>query len=393
MKSWRPSVTNFFQQFVHKCCFAVVLSLFLYGCGCQSDPELGYAKGQSAFDNADYKTAAENFAAVVEQDPGNIDALVMLARSECALGNYDAAASAVEKAAETNGGDVDIIELSAQIAFYRKDYKQATKAYHRLAGNLELSPAVRSVGWAGLGAIDFFMIDKQQPSSTLIHEARVKFLQAIFLDNKNATAHYHLALLNRDSFHYLDKARDEFSAYLYLEDVVDERVNRVKNEILPSLKDEIKKSAESANDDVDLRGCAAMLKKGKTYYDRKQYKEAVDAYSRALKCNPNSYQAALDLARSYVSVNRSRYDKEHALKAYQKACKIRPSAIKLHLDAGNLAMRIEKWAVAVELYSRALSASPTSVEAVKGLVAALEKQGDSQAASVYRGYLRTLTKK
>jgi tetratricopeptide (TPR) repeat protein len=133
--------------------------------------------------------------------------------------------------------------------------------------------------------------------------------------------------------------------------------------------------------------------KGKTYYDRKQYKEAVDAYSRALKCNPNSYQAALDLARSYVSVNRSRYDKEHALKAYQKACKIRPSAIKLHLEAGNLAMRIEKWAVAVELYSRALSASPTSVEAVKGLVAALEKQGDSQAASVYRGYLRTLTKK
>lgn len=386
-------MTNFFQQFVHKSCFAVALSLILCGCGCQSDPEMSYAKGQSAFDNADYKTAAENFASVIEQEPGNIDALVMLARSECALGNYDAAASAIEKAAETNGGDVDIIELTAQIAFYRKDYNQATKAYHRLALNFELAPEVRSIGWAGLGAIDFFMIDKQQPSSTLIHEARVKFLQALVLDNKNAAAHYHLALLNRDSFHYFDKARDEFSAYLYLEDVADERVDRVKNEILPSLKDEIRKYAESASDDVDLRGCAAMLKKGKTYYDRKQYKEAVDAYSRALKCNPNSYQAALDLARSYVAVNRSRYDKDQALKAYQTACKIRPSAIKIHLEAGELAMRIGKWAVAVELYSRALAASPTSIEAVKGLASALDKQGDSQAASVYRGYLRTLTKK
>ncbi len=386
-------MTNFFQRFVLKYCFAVVLSLFLAGCGCQSDPELGYAKGLNAFENADYKTAAENFASVVGQEPGNVDALVMLARSECALGNYDAAASAIEKASETNGGDVDIIELTAQIAFYRKNYKDATRAYHRLALNPEFTPEVRSIGWAGLGAIDFFMIDKQQPSSTLIHEARVKFLQAISLDNKNAVAHYHLALLNRDSFHYLDKARDEFSAYLYLEDVADERVNRVKSEVLPALKDEIKRYSESSDDDVDLRGCAAMLKKGKTYFDRKKYKEAIDAYTRALKCNPNSYQAALDLARSYVCINRSRYDADQALKAYQTACKIRPSAIKLHIEAGALAMSIRKWAVAVELYSRALAANPTSVEAVKGLVSALDKQGDSKAASVYRGYLRTLTKK
>jgi hypothetical protein len=74
------------------------------------------------------------------------------------------------------------------------------------------------------------------------------------------------------------------------------------------------------------------------------------------------------------------------------ACKIRSYAIATHIEAADFALRIGNTATAVRLYSQALAASPTSVQAVQGLIGSLTKSGDIQAASVYRGYLRTLSK-
>ena len=62
------------------------------------------------------------------------------------------------------------------------------------------------------------------------------------------------------------------------------------------------------------------------------------------------------------------------------------------IEAADFALRIGNTATAVRLYSQALAASPTSVKAVQGLIDSLTKSGDIQAASVYRGYLRTLSR-
>ena len=383
-------MTNSLRQFALKSFAASLLSVIL--CGCGSDPAKDYAKGKEAFDNADYKTAVECFTDVVENSPDNVDALVMLARSEFALGNLDAADAAIKKVSSSSADDVDVVELTAQIAFYRKDYKASADAYKKLVLNHDLDPSIRSIGWTGLGIIDFVKIDIEPQSARLPHEARVKFLQAIMLDRRNSSAHFHLGYLYRDAFHCYDAAKEEFSLFLHLEKSVDDRVKRVKNEVLPSLEEEIKKRAQTNVSRIDTVGCASMLRKGDDFFRRGKLKDAADAYAKALKANPASYQAAMGQARSYVRLNRNRSDREQALTAYLTACKIRSYAIATYIEAADFALRIGNTATAVRLYSQALAASPTSVKAVQGLIDSLTKSGDIQAASVYRGYLRTLSR-
>lgn len=383
-------MTNFSLRFALNGLLAVAFFSFL--CGCGTDPVKEYEKGDSAFKNADYKTAAERFREVVELSPDNVDALVMLARSEFALGDVDAAGKTLQKAAVTNGGDPDILELTAQIAFFCKDYDRATKTFARLATDTRFDAATRSIGWTGMGIVDFVKIGLHPEVSRYRHESRVKFLQAVTLDRRNASARYHLGRLYRDTFQYLDAAKDEFSAYVHLETVNDGRMRKIKNEVLPSLTEEIKRQSASLSASADSVACASFLKKGDDFFRRKQYKNAALSYSKALRKDSGSYPAAVGLARSYARSNRTRSEQEESLKAYLVACKIRPSAITTYLEAADMAIRIGSSATAVELYSRALAANPVSKPAVEGLVSALTRSGDTQAASVYRGYLRTLTK-
>lgn len=383
-------MTNSSRQFALKS--FVASAFFVILCGCGSDPAKDYAKGKEAFDNADYKTAVECFTDVVENAPDNVDALVMLARSEFALGNLDAADAAIKKVPSSSADDVDVVELTAQIAFYRKDYKASADAYKKLVLNHDLDPSIRSIGWAGLGIIDFARIDSEPDSSRLPHEARVKFLQAIMLDRRNSSAHFHLAYLYRDTFNCYEAAKEEFSLFVHIEQVVDERVKRIKNEVLPSLEEEIKNRSQTNVSRIDTVGCASMLRKGDEFFKRRKFKDAADAFAKALKANPTSYQAALELARSYARLNRNRSDREQALGAYLTACKIRSYAISTHIEAADFALRIGNMATAVRLYSQALASSPTSTKAVQGLIDSLTKSGDIQAASVYRGYLRTLSR-
>ena len=381
-------MTNFSRQFALKGFAASFLCLIL--CGCGSDPAKEYAKGVRAFENGDYGFAVEKFRGVIGHSPENVDALVMLARSEFAVGAFDKAEEALTKASATNPDDIDIIELSAQIAFYRKDYKGATGYYARLASGDGFDGETRARGWTGLGVIDFLMIGLHPDKARFRHESRVKFLQAIILDRRNASARYHLGRLYRDTFQYLEAARDEFDVFVHLSPVADERVKKIKNEVLPSLKSEIARSSAPSSR-VDSPGCASFLKQADAAFRRKSWKSAITAYAKAFKKDPGSFPAAVGLARAYVHSNRSGFERGEAMKMYLAACKIRPSAISTYIEAAQFALVSGKPATSVELYSRALAAKPASKAAVEGLILALTKTGDAQAASVYRGYLRTLS--
>lgn len=381
-------MTNSSRQFALKSFAASLLLVIL--CGCGSDPAKEYKKGEVAFENSDYNTAVERFSSVLETSPDNVDALVMLARSEFALAHLDKADDALNRASATNGTDADIIELKAQIAFYRKDYKAATGYYAQLASNPDFDDETRSRGWTGLGAVDFFMIGLHPDVQRYRHESRVKFLQAVILDRRNASARYHLGRLYRDTFQYLEAAKDEFDIYVHLQPVVDKRVKRIRDEVLPSLKDEIARNSVPTSR-VDSPACASFLKQGDDAYRRKNWKAAVTAYSKAYKKDSGSFPAVVGLARSYAHSARTAFNRDQALKMYLVACKVRPSAIGTYIEAGDYAVMVGKPATAVELYSRALASNPESKPAVKGLILALTKSGDSQAASVYRGYLRTLS--
>ena len=122
-------------------------------------------------------------------------------------------------------------------------------------------------------------------------------------------------------------------------------------------------------------------------------KEALKGYQTAYAADPLSYPAALGLAKAWLQADTGRNGQTKALEAYKIACSLRPSAVSTFLAAGALAARLGYQAVAVQVYSRALAANPTSTEAADGLIRALRRVGSktslAQAYQRYRDLLQT----
>ena len=384
-------MTNFSLRFAHKALLFAVAAALVSGCGVNAENE--YAKGMKAFSDRDYEIASRCFSNVIKERSRDIDALVMLARSEFGRGNLSSALEALKAAAVTNAADSDIVELFAQIAFYSNDYASAEKCYFQLAGDASRPADVRAVGWAGLGFIDFMKIGRASDAASVYRDtARVKFLKAIKLDARNSSARYYLARLYRDSFNYLDMAKEQFEMFAYLEKDDAERIRKVREEILPSLRDDIAKRAASLPgvSRKDPVACAEFLKKADRHYAQAEYKKSKAMYSEALRRDPTSYAAAMGIVKSLHRPGVSKSDLEEAFEAYKKACLISPSSIKTLVGAGDFAVYLGKTASAGELYSRALALTPYSKEVLRKFVNSLSKSGNRGRAAVYSGYLEFL---
>ena len=254
----------------------------------------------------------------------------------------------------------------------------------------------RATGWAGLGVVDYVQVGLNPSRGELRDKARTELLRATQLDKRNAAARYHLGRLYRDAFGFIEAAKEQFDFFVHLQtDVADARVQRVQREVLPSLRDEIAKKAASrpGASGRDAVGCTASLAKADAFLRKRQGKEARTAYADALKKDPLSYPAAIGLARTCEVIDKSRNGQNEAYKAYCTACELSPSAVKTHIAAGDLAMKLESYANATRLYSRAVAASPADITAIDGLIRALRKSGNAKSAAVYQRYRDTLPKR
>lgn len=386
-------MTNFLPRFALKPFILASACVALSGCGVDCDKE--YAKGRKAFDERSYELAADSFRKVVQERPRDVDALFMLARAEFNLGHMNEAYRALKAAAVTNGSDPDILELSGQVAFYLNDYAAAEKYYSALALDSSRAPALRAVGWSGLGVIDFMRIGNNPEASVYRDSARVKFLKALELDYRSSSSRYNLARLYRDSFNYLDVAKEQFEYFVHLEKDDLNRVRQVREKILPSLKEDIAKRKASLPG-ISRRDPVAsteLLRKADAFFAKKDYPKAREMYSKALSKDSFSYPAAVGLARSIDIPGAKKTEKADALEAYKRACSIRPISAECFISAGNLAYDIGKVALAAELYSRALALNPSNKNVLGRLVSCMEKSGNKAIAGIYSDYLKFLKSK
>ena len=101
-----------------------------------------------------------------------------------------------------------------------------------------------------------------------------------------------------------------------------------------------------------------------------------------------SYPAALGLAKAWTKTDTSKAGQGKAFENYKLACTLRPGAISTFIATGDLAARLGYHAQAAEIFSRAVAASPTSIQALDGLIRALQRSGghktDAQAYQLYR---------
>ena len=172
------------------------------------------------------------------------------------------------------------------------------------------------------------------------------------------------------------------------------RVQRVQRSDIPGLKEAITRAAADRPGVAkrDSSACAAEISKAEAALKKRTYKPACQHYEAALKADPISYPAALGLAQTQLKVDPGKGGQAKAFESYKLACALRPSAISTFLTAGSMAAKLGYHAQAVEIYSRAVAASPASREALDGLIRALRKVGNkASVAQAYQEYRDSLT--
>ena len=377
---------SFSQSSALKCASAVLAAAVL-GCG-PRDGTKEFEQGKTAYELKDLKKAEALFARSVVLAPQDADRILYLARTELELGELAEAQLQIAKAVTIAGDDADVRLLKAQIDWHAKSYEDAEKGFTEVAEDIRLEASVRAQGWAGLGVVEMTCDNH--------HLARVAFLRALRLDRRNAAAWYHLGLLYRDGFGYLEAALEQFEIFVRLEEEASPRVQKVQRTIIPALKEQISRAAmerpgvAKRNSSVAATSIAtaeSALKKGNA-------KAAREAYQQALAADPLSYPAALGLAKAWEKTDASKAGQQKAFENYKIACMLRPSAVSTFLVASSMAVKLGLTLQAVEIYSRAVAANPTSPEAIDGLIRALRKSGGkAKVAEAYQRYRDSLGKK
>lgn len=372
--------------------FAAFGAAVLAFSGCGPDDGLqDLADGKAAFEANDLKKADRLLEKSVQVAATNVDTLVYLARVKLGLGELAAARDWIGKAAALAGGDTDVRKLSAQIAWHAKDYGVAVREFSSLAADEKLPAELRSEGWAGIGIVEMTCNNRDL--------ARIAFLRAIRIDRRNAAAWYHLGLLYRDSYGYSEAALEQFNIYVRLDVQASPRVQKVQRSIIPELKEAIARAAADrpGASKRDSAASAAALSKAEDAFKKGNFKTARLRYQDALTADALSYPAAMGLAKAWLKTDATAKGQANALAAYKQACVLRPGSISTFLATGDLATRTGHHALAVEIYSRAVAADPSSLEAIDGLIRALRRVGGkgviAQAYQKYRDSLAGTKKK
>lgn len=363
------------------------LAATLLGCS-PSDGSKELEQGKAAYEVRDLKKAEKLLEKSVDCAPTDVDRLLLVARVKLDLGELAEAREWMAKARKLAGGDADVRMLDAQIAWHAKDYAQASKGFVAVGEDDRLDSGIRAQALAGLGIVE---MSCDNPDF-----ARIAFLRAIRLDRRNASAWYHLGLLYRDGFGYLEAALEQFEIFVRLEASASPRVQKVQRAIIPALKESVARAAADRPgvSKRDSSACANALVQAEAAVKRGSAKEALKAYQTAAAADPMSYPAALGLAKALLKADSTKSGQVKALESYKNACSLRPSAVSTFLATGALAARLGYHAQAVQVYSRALAANPTSVEALDGLIRAFRRVGSKTSlAQAYQRYREFLTAK
>ena len=353
--------------------------------GCGPNDGVGELElGKAAYEVRDLKKAEKLFDKSLSLAPQSVERLICLARVKIDLGELAAATDLAERAGAIEGDAVDVKLLLGQIAWHGKDYKRAEDCFSAVANDTKLGAALRAQGWSALGVV------KMTCDSPDL--ARIAFLRAILLDRKNASAWYHLGLLYRDSFGYLEAALEQFDIFVRLEEEASPRVQKVQRTVIPALKEQIAHVAADrpGASKRDSSSCATAIAKAEAEVKKGNFKAARQSYQAALAADPLSYPAALGLARAWEKFDATKAGQTRAFENYRIACSLHPSAVSTFVTAGALALKLGFHAQAVEIYSRALAANPNSLDAIDGLIRSLGKTNKASVAKAYQAYRNSI---
>ena len=114
-------------------------------------------------------------------------------------------------------------------------------------------------------------------------------------------------------------------------------------------------------------------------------------YKEAHELDALSVNAALGLARAIEKTDTSNAGRTRAFECYRTVCQLSPGKTPVFLKAGKLAYDLGRYGEAAEIYSRAVAATPSNIDAIDGLIRSLQKTGGSQKiAAAYQKYRESI---
>lgn len=387
-------MTSFSHSFGLK--FAGVLALGISVVGCDpGDGSDDFAAAREAAAQGNYPLAVSHYEKGLLEAPRDVVARLEMATLALRQGDIERADEQLDLAGVDAAEDADLLELQAQVAWYKKEYAKAALLYGRLADDVKRSNEVRARAWSGLGVIASATGD----AATRVAKSRTAFMRARLLNGRDAAACYNLGYLYRD-IGYREAARDLFEVFVYLEKndksangKVSPKAARTESRVLTSLKEEIRKSELTRPGMArrDSAKSASELKRAEKLMASKRVTDAIKAYQSAYAADQTSYTAALALAQAWEKAPAANAEKRtanerEAYKAYYAASQLRPSAVATLLSAGRLAMKLGNTLSAESIYSRVLAMNPINITALDGLIQAMQRNGHDDTASVYKVY-------
>jgi tetratricopeptide (TPR) repeat protein len=241
--------------------------------------------GRLWFDRQKFDRSAAAFSKVVRKNPRDFLSNYFLGASLLSLGQTDSAISFLAIAQTLNPNYVPAISMLSAIQFGRKNYTEAA----RLSRKALLQQPYHADLWYRAGLSHFHLKDYR--------EARNCFLQAVRYDTANSAA---LAYLGQTYFELknYDSSRVAFEAATVVDD--DNPTLFLNLGLALARLDSVGGAAAAFRAAVDRYGpqnlARAYNELGALYFMKERYRDARDAYRRALDCDPRNAKAAFYLA-------------------------------------------------------------------------------------------------
>ena len=132
-------------------------------------------------------------------------------------------------------------------------------------------------------------------------------------------------------------------------------------------------SANATNDETNRALAAKTIENGVSFYNKGQYDQAITAFTKATKLDPDDAVTYVDLATSYMATGQQ----SHALASLDQAIALDPEYSKARIMRANIHVSMGKYTHAFADYESILSYDPTHKIANDYLALALSYRGNT----------------
>ncbi len=355
------------------------LSLAVLCLGCADNSlESQIAQAQEAFNNRRYAEAFVRYESLAKETGLTADICYNLALCSLYEKDYTSARDFVAKMIDAQGATPTSTELLALIDLNNGAPSQALKRLKTLI-LAEKSPAKCALLFTRAATVCAEMGNYSAAHALLLHAQEAAPMEPL--------VRYNLGVLYMDHLEQYTHAADHFAVVKRLVDQNTPLYLRTQKHIT-KLNAVIARNTPPAANQIDAATAASALERAKKALSAHKWSTAENAYRLAHRADPTNFIAINTLAKIYVIQGKE----ADALSAYQKAIKINPNKTESAYKAAEIALRLRQFVLAEKILTSAIATMPDSPLQIELMVRIHSAQQHFAEARIWAEYYLSLLK-